>query len=76
MELAFQVAGEGPQDLVYVAGAYSMTLQWQEHAYARGLRRLASFSRLVTYDQRGMGFSDPVDAAAPPSLDDLDPTDL
>jgi class 3 adenylate cyclase len=71
MELAFQVAGEGPQDLVYVAGAYSMTLQWQEHAYARGLRRLASFSRLVTYDQRGMGFSDPIDPVAPPSLDDL-----
>jgi class 3 adenylate cyclase/alpha-beta hydrolase superfamily lysophospholipase len=71
MELAFQVAGEGPPDLVYVAGAYAMTLQWQEHAYARGLRRLASFSRLVTFDQRGMGFSDPVDAVAPPSLDDL-----
>lgn len=71
VELAFQVAGDGPLDLVYVGGAFAMTLQWQENAYARGLRRLASFSRFVTYDQRGMGYSDPVDAATPPTLDDL-----
>ncbi len=69
--LAFQEAGTGPTDLVYIAGSFATTVQWQEHAYARGFRRLASFSRLVTYDQRGMGYSDPIDAAAVPTIADL-----
>jgi class 3 adenylate cyclase len=69
--LAYQVTGQGPPDLVYVAGSFATTVQWQEHAYARGFRRLASFSRLVTFDQRGMGYSDPIDPAAGPSVAQL-----
>jgi class 3 adenylate cyclase len=69
--LAFQVSGAGPPDMVFVGGSFSTTQFWAEASYAHGLRRLASFSRLVTYDQRGMGYSDPLDPAAPPSLDDL-----
>ena len=61
VHLAYQVAGAGPPDIVFVGGSFSTTLAWEEHATPRGLRRLASFSRLVTYDQRGMGFSDPID---------------
>jgi class 3 adenylate cyclase len=71
VHLAYQVAGEGPPDLVFVAGSFATTLAWEEHAYARGFRRMASFSRFVTYDQQGMGYSDPIDLAAPPSLDEL-----
>lgn len=69
--LAFQVSGQGPPDLVFVGGSFSTSQFWAEASYARGLRRLASFSRLITYDQRGMGYSDPLDPSAPPSVDDL-----
>jgi class 3 adenylate cyclase/esterase/lipase len=69
--LAYQVSGSGPPDLVFVGGSSSTTQFWAESSYAYGFRRLASFCRLVTYDQRGMGYSDPIDPAAPPSLDEL-----
>jgi class 3 adenylate cyclase len=69
--LAYQVAGTGPPDLVFVGGSFATTMAWDEHASARGFRRLASFSRLITYDQVGMGFSDPIDPSAVPSVDDL-----
>jgi hypothetical protein len=46
--IAYQVVGEGPIDLVYVAGAMSnVDLSWEEPRYARFLRRLSSFSRLI-----------------------------
>lgn len=69
--LAYQVAGAGPPDLVFVGGSFSTSLAWDQHASARGFRRMASFARLITYDQQGMGFSDPIDPAAAPSVDDL-----
>lgn len=71
VHLAYQVAGEGPPDLVFVAGSIATTLAWDDNVTARGFRRLASFSRLVTYDQRGMGYSDPIDASSIPSMADL-----
>ena len=69
--LAYQSAGSGPPDLVFVAGSFATTLAWDEPAPARAFRRLASFSRLITYDQRGMGYSDPIDQSAVPTVDDL-----
>jgi hypothetical protein len=48
--LAFQSAGGGP-DLVFIGGALAISLAWEQAAPARGLRRLASFSRLITFDQ-------------------------
>jgi pimeloyl-ACP methyl ester carboxylesterase len=56
---------------VYVAGAMAMSLAWQDPVTAKPLRRMANFSRLVTYDQLGMGHSDRMDLAALPSIDDL-----
>ena len=52
-----------------------MSVHWDNPSVAKVLRRLASFTRLVTYDQRGLGRSDPIDIANPPSIDDL-ATDL
>ena len=49
----------------------AMSVQWEEPATAKGLRRMASFARLVTYDQQGMGYSDRMDLSAPPGLEDL-----
>ena len=48
-----------------------MSVQWEQSATAKNLRRLASFARLITYDQRGMGYSDRMDVSAPPMIEDL-----
>jgi class 3 adenylate cyclase len=62
--LAFQVMGEGPPDVVLVGGPAShLDIQWEEPSTARGFERLASFSRLVRFDRRGTGLSDPVERA-------------
>jgi class 3 adenylate cyclase len=59
--VAYQVFGEGPPDVVYMSGATeTIDLRWDWPPYAHFLRRLASFSRVVTFDQRGQGSSDRV----------------
>jgi pimeloyl-ACP methyl ester carboxylesterase/DNA-binding CsgD family transcriptional regulator len=61
VHLAYQIVGEGPLDLVYVPGFINnLDLQWEDPGYARLLSRLAAFSRLVLFDKRGTGLSDPV----------------
>src|SRR5262245_23926370 len=57
--IAYQVVGEGPIDLVYSPGWISnVEYRWENPDYARFLRRLASFSRLILFDKRGTGLSD------------------
>jgi class 3 adenylate cyclase/pimeloyl-ACP methyl ester carboxylesterase len=59
--VAFQVVGEGPADLVYAGGLVThVDLQWDFPEAERYLHRLASFSRLILFDRRGTGISDPV----------------
>ena len=59
--IAYQVVGEGPLDLVYVPGFVSnVEVWWTEPAIARFYERLASFSRLILFDKRGTGLSDPL----------------
>jgi pimeloyl-ACP methyl ester carboxylesterase/DNA-binding CsgD family transcriptional regulator len=68
LHIAYQVTGEGPE-LVMVPGLTShLEIQWRDPGYRRFVRSLASFSRLVRFDKRGTGLSDPV--AEPPSLDE------
>jgi pimeloyl-ACP methyl ester carboxylesterase len=70
VNVAYQVVGEGPLDLVYVHGWVSnLELMWEEPGYARFLRRLASFSRLILFDKRGTGLSDPVPFGELPTLE-------
>jgi pimeloyl-ACP methyl ester carboxylesterase len=70
VNIAYQVVGEGPLDLVFVSGWVSnLDLMWQEPSYARFLRRLASFSRLILFDKRGTGLSDRVPEADLPTLE-------
>ena len=46
---------------MYVPGWVSnIELMWEEPGLARFLERLASFSRLILFDKRGTGLSDPV----------------
>jgi len=57
--IAYQVVGEGPVDLVYASGIWSnIELMWDEPSWGRFLERLASFSRLILFDMRGVGLSD------------------
>jgi pimeloyl-ACP methyl ester carboxylesterase len=59
--IAYQVVGDGPLDLVLVLGfATHLELQWESPPMARFLERLSSFSRLIIFDKRGTGLSDPV----------------
>jgi class 3 adenylate cyclase len=63
--LAYQVYGDGPVDLVFVPGIVShVELQWADPLFARFLRRLGSWARVIVYDKRGVGMSDRVADAA------------
>jgi len=61
VNIAYQVVGDGPRDLVFVPGWVSnIELMWEFPSSARFLQRLASFSRLILFDKRGTGLSDRV----------------
>ncbi len=63
VNIAYQVLGDGLFDLVFVMGWVShLEYFWTEPTFARFLRRLASFSRLILFDKRGTGLSDRVTA--------------
>ena len=59
LDIAFQVTGEGPIDLVYVPGWVSnLDYDWEYPNYARVFERLGSFARLIRFDKRGTGLSE------------------
>ena len=61
VHIAYQVFGEGAVDLVFVPGFVShIENYWDEPNFARWLRRLGSFSRVMMFDKRGTGLSDQV----------------
>ncbi len=65
-QIAYQVVGDGPVDLVYVQGAFShLGVQWELPAYRQFCERLGEFTRLIIFDKRGMGMSDRVPGATP-----------
>ncbi len=67
VNIAYQIAGEGPIDLVYVPGWVSnIETAWEDPHVSRFLERLASFSRLILFDKRGTGLSDRVSIASFP----------
>lgn len=66
--IAYQLVGDGPFDLVFVPGFVThMELQWKLPGFGAFLADLGSFSRLIRFDKRGTGMSDPVSGA--PSLE-------
>ncbi len=68
VHIAYQVLGDGPVDLVFVPGFVSdLEQMWEEPGPAEFFRRLASFSRLILLDKRGVGLSDRV--GYPPTLE-------
>jgi class 3 adenylate cyclase len=61
VHIAYQVMGNGPIDLVYIEGFLThLDVAWELPAYRHFCERLASFSRLIRFDKRGMGLSDHV----------------
>src|SRR5918996_152464 len=70
VNIAYQVIGDAPLDLVFVMGWVShMEYFWREPRFARFLMRLASFSRLILFDKRGTGLSDRVPINQLPTLE-------
>ncbi len=66
-DIAYQVVGDGPLDLVYCRGTQHLEVLWDHPASADFLRSLASFSRLILFDRRGWGASDPFPDGAMPT---------
>ena len=71
LNIAYQSFGDGPRDLVYVPGWVShVELMWEDPVMSSILDRLASFSRVITFDKRGTGMSDPVPLDRLPALEE------
>jgi pimeloyl-ACP methyl ester carboxylesterase len=64
VHVAYQIVGNGPVDVLAVPGFVSHLDMWWDAPTDRLARRLASFSRLILFDKRGMGLSD-----RPPAID-------
>ena len=59
VNIAYQVTGDGPFDLVLVPGFFShLEIDWEYPASAHLFERLGSFARLICFDKRGTGLSD------------------
>jgi class 3 adenylate cyclase len=71
LHVAYQLVGDGPIDVVLISewGSH-LEVCWDQPYFARALMRLSSFSRLVLFDRRGTGLSDPIPLASLPSLED------
>jgi len=71
LNIAYQVFGRGSLDLVYVPGWVSHVEEaWESPDYAAFLRRLGSFARVLMFDKRGTGLSDPVPIDRLPTLEE------
>src|SRR4051812_6354895 len=61
VSIAYHVVGDGPMDVVAVLGfATHLEVQWELAPFARFCERFGSFARLIVFDKRGTGLSDPV----------------
>src|SRR6478752_7328623 len=64
LNIAYQVSGDGPFDLVFVPGYVThLELHWDMRSFAPSLEKMGSFSRLIRFDKRGTGMSDRVGGA-------------
>jgi len=69
LHIAYTVQGDGPVDLVWIPPWISQVeYLWSEPSLARVMRRLTGFARVITFDRRGSGLSDPLDGA--PTLEE------
>ena len=70
VHIAYQTVGDGPIDILFVdTWVHHVEAVWDFPEFARLLRRLASFGRLIHFDRRGTGLSDPVPLDRLPDFD-------
>jgi pimeloyl-ACP methyl ester carboxylesterase len=70
VNIAYEVVGSGPIDLIFVMGWVShLEYFWNEPSFARFLNQLASMARLILFDKRGTGLSDAVPVTELPTLE-------
>ena len=68
--VAYQVFGQGPSDLLFIGNwASNVEVMWEHPSMARYLERLGNFARVICFDKRGAGLSDPVALGAMPTLE-------
>jgi alpha/beta hydrolase fold len=68
--IAYQVFGEGSHDLLFIGNwASNVEVMWEHPSMARYLDRLGRFARVICFDKRGAGLSDPVALGALPTLE-------
>jgi class 3 adenylate cyclase len=68
--VAYQLLGDGPGEIVFIPDHSSnVEIMWEEPSLARFLMRLSSIGRLICFDKRGTGVSDPVPLGALPTLE-------
>src|SRR5262245_34498882 len=71
VHIGYQVFGDGREDLVYVPTWWSnVDAQWDVPEIAEFLTRLSSFCRVIVFDKRGGGISDPVPLSSLPTLEE------
>ncbi|HXX91288.1 MAG TPA: adenylate/guanylate cyclase domain-containing protein [Acidimicrobiales bacterium] len=71
LHIAYQVEGAGPLDLVDTGDGtlFSIDATGEQPRWQQWVDRLASFSRLIRFDLRGVGLSDPVGSSEPPTIE-------
>ena len=68
--VAYQVFGGGPRDIVFIPDhPNNIEIMWEEPALSRFLERLATMGRVICFDKRGTGVSDPVPLGAIPTIE-------
>ena len=69
--VAYQVIGDSPRDIVFIPDwVTNLEVMWEEPTLARFLDRMASIGRLICFDKRGTGVSDPVPLGAIPTWEE------
>ena len=70
VHIAYRMLGKGPVDLLLMTGLFlPMEALGEDSPAARFLRRLAGFSRVILFDRRGIGLSDPISLLNPPTME-------
>jgi pimeloyl-ACP methyl ester carboxylesterase len=64
--IAYQTVGDGPRDVIFMSAWFShVDGRWEEPRFASMLRRVATMGRLIVFDKRGSGASDPLATPEP-----------
>jgi class 3 adenylate cyclase len=72
LHLAYQVLGNGPPDILLLDQWFGhVEAQWDVPPLAELRERLARFGRLIMFDKRGTGLSDPIPTASLPTLEEF-----